>query len=225
MAAVPLIGYHYVPLFNEVVDGAERRCSLIFRDRRVLGLALAIFLPALLGAGAVLRWYEGWNMPTLHNLLFTVVTFAASADAAKRAPITVQPYCRPSSADPPPVKGDEAAAVAAGTRAAAAPALDLDKAVIDVAFFETRSRVDFTSMRRAAALVNATTARVRFHALLKFPQEVPGFRVTELKLPPLAQCLYDGMRRISHGPGPQYLYKPLLHWVMPREVEKLILLY
>ena len=70
MAAVPLIGYHYVPLFNEVVDGAERRCSLISRDRRVLGLALAIFLPALLGAGAVLRWYEGWNMPPLHKTGF-----------------------------------------------------------------------------------------------------------------------------------------------------------
>ena len=32
------------------------------------------------------------------------------------------------------------------------------------------------------------------------------------------------MRRLSHGPGPQYLYKPLLHHVMPADVDRLILL-
>ena len=31
------------------------------------------------------------------------------------------------------------------------------------------------------------------------------------------------MRRISHGPGPQYLYKPLLHFLLPT-VKRLILL-
>lgn len=78
-------------------------------------------------------------------------------------------------------------------------------------------------MRRAAGLCN-TSSRVRFHALLKVPLRMPGFRVTLLKLPPVAQCLYDGMRRLSHGPGPQYLYKPLLHHVMPSDVTRLILL-
>ena len=76
-------------------------------------------------------------------------------------------------------------------------------------------------MRRAAALCNSTN-RVRFHALLKYPLHIPGFRTHLLKLPPTAQCLYDGMKRIAHGPGPQYLYKPLLHHVMPPEIERLI---
>ena len=63
MAAVPLIGHQYAPLVNRIGD----RCLRVARDRRVLGLALAIFVPALLAGGAVLRWYEGWNMPPLHK--------------------------------------------------------------------------------------------------------------------------------------------------------------
>jgi hypothetical protein len=96
-------------------------------------------------------------------------------------------------------------------------------AFIDVAFFDTRPSPDVLSMQRAAALCNSSN-RVRFHALLKRPVTLPGFRVTLLQLPPRAQCLYDGMKRLSHGPGPQYLYKPLLHYIMPADVDRLILL-
>ena len=144
--------------------------------------------------------------------------------APKRPPVTVQPYCRPADAAPPPKKGDAATKVAAVARAAAMQSSSLETSPIDVAFFDTRPSPDVASMRRAAALCNSTTHHVRFHALLKYPRVLPGFRVTLLKLPPLARCLYDGMKRLSHGPGPQYLYKPLLHHVMPREVERLILL-
>jgi len=37
-------------------------------------------------------------------------------------------------------------------------------------------------------------------------------------------CLYKNLARISQGPGPQYLYKPLLHYVVPAAVERLIVL-
>ena len=94
---------------------------------------------------------------------------------------------------------------------------------IDIAFYDTRPRVSTASMLAAAALAN-TSSRVRFHALLRYPVRIPGFRVHSLSLPPAAKCLYDGMARLAHGPGPQYLYKPLLHWVMPKDVRKLILL-
>lgn len=152
-----------------------------------------------------------------------VLLIALCVDAKRqKAPIEVQPYCAPGIK--PPGKNDPATFAAATARLASAPkALPLDTAPIDVAFFDTRPTPDTSSMLRAAALANATS-RVRFHALLKYPRPIPGFRVTKLELPPLAQCLYNGMKRLSHGPGPQYLYKPLLHHVMPADVERLILL-
>ena len=36
-------------------------------------------------------------------------------------------------------------------------------------------------------------------------------------------CVYRGLARLAHGPGPAYLYKPLLHYLMPT-VRRLILL-
>jgi len=152
------------------------------------------------------------------------VLACCSAIDAKRPPITEQPACRPAGSSAPPVKGVSTFAEASAARLAVAGTRELTETTpIDVAFFDTRPYPDVASMRRAAALANST-GRVRFHALLKHPVSMPGFRVTLLNLPPLAQCLYDGMRRLSHGPGPQYLYKPLLHHVMPRDVERLILL-
>jgi hypothetical protein len=157
----------------------------------------------------------------------TVFASLVSLSDAKRAPIiTEQPSCRPAGSAPPPVKNDPSFAAAASARHAAAPRPLTEDLPIDVAFFDTRPNPDTVSMLRAAALCNATE-RVRFHALLKRridPSQLPGFRITQLKLPPVAQCLYDGMKRLSHGPGPQYLYKPLLHHVMPPDVERLILL-
>lgn len=152
----------------------------------------------------------------------------ASTVAAKRTPVSVIDRCL-SKESPAPLPSDVSAMSAAKTKvvatAAAAGASQLTSAepFIDIAFYDTRARPDVVSMRRAAGLCNVSS-RVRFHALLKYPMVLPDFRVTLLQLPPRAQCLYDGMRRISHGPGPQYLYKPLLHWVMSRDVEKLILL-
>ena len=149
---------------------------------------------------------------------------ALCVDAKRtKAPIEVQAYCDVNIKAP--TRGDPAFVTAASTRlASSSPAQPLGTAPIDVAFFDTRPTPDVTSMRRAAALVNATS-RVRFHALLKFPREMPGFRVTLLKFPKYAQCLYDGMKRLSHGPGPQYLYKPLLHHLSGlHDVERLILL-
>ncbi len=94
---------------------------------------------------------------------------------------------------------------------------------IDVAFMDTRREVPVKLIVLAAALAN-TSSRVRFHAILSFPVPIQNFRVHRLHLPPAAQCLYDGLSRLAHGPGPAYLYKPLLPWVVPEDVRRLILL-
>ena len=96
---------------------------------------------------------------------------------------------------------------------------------IHVAFYDTRRKPRIYDMRMAAALFNTT--QVMFHVLLARPpqQPVPGMRVTDIsRLPPLAGCLHRNLKRLAHGPGPQYLMKPLLHWVLPREVKRVILL-
>jgi hypothetical protein len=87
------------------------------------------------------------------------------------------------------------------------------------------------ALRCASSSSNGTNARLRFHVILNqriklsdVQQSLPGFRLTHLKLPVRGQCLYDGLRRLAHGPGPEYLYKPLLHFVMPTDVRRLIVL-
>jgi len=157
-----------------------------------------------------------------------LVLLTTAAEAKVRTPISLVASCFPegkadASGPPPP----QAAAVDAA--ALSSPS------TIDIAFYDTRLRPDASSMLRAAKRCmgtdNSTAARVRFHAILSkqlslaaFAKSLPGFRLTPLSLPPRAQCLYDGMKRLSHGPGPQYLYKPLLHYVMPADVHRLILL-
>ena len=42
--------------------------------------------------------------------------------------------------------------------------------------------------------------------------------------PPVAQSLYKQLSRTATGPGPIYLYKPLLHLVLPSWLTKLIVL-
>ena len=86
-----------------------------------------------------------------------------------------------------------------------------------------------TSMRNAASLISRSGDKnVRFHALLRLPHlargKLPGFRLHSLlELPRHARCLLTGLQLLAHGPGPQYLYKPLLHWVLPG-MRRLILL-
>jgi hypothetical protein len=130
-----------------------------------------------------------------------------------------------------------AQAVGEPVKALDAAAAALHAPPIDIAFFDTRMPPDTASMMRAARRIaasfgNRTAARVRFHAILnkqaillpRFQKRLPGFRLTPLDLPARGQCLYDGMRRLSHGPGPQYLYKPLLHYIMPTDVRRLVVL-
>ena len=173
-----------------------------------------------------MRWRRATRMPACMPLALLGL-LATTTDAAKqRIPISIIDRCLK---EPPAPSPRDAAAMASAAeevekrRAASATADATSDSFIDVAFYDTRPRPDVISMRRAAALCNVSTA-VRFHALLRYPMVLRDFRVTLLQLPPRAQCLYDGMRRISHGPGPQYLYKPLLHWVLPRDVKRLILL-
>ena len=98
----------------------------------------------------------------------------------------------------------------------------IDDGLVHIAFFDDRHQPNVRGMLRAAHRANGS--HVRFHAILSRPIQVPGMRVTLLRLPTLAQCLYDGLRAISHGPGPHYLAKPLLHLLLPHAVQRLILL-
>jgi len=133
-----------------------------------------------------------------------------SAIAARpTGPVPVLPNCLPNG-------------TASLRRIEGLPASGVE-AQIDVAFLDTRRSVNVSAIRNAAALVN--TSRVRFHLLVRYPQvDTQGFLVTMLSMHSHGACLYKNMARISHGPGPQYLYKPLLHYVMPAAVERLIVL-
>ena len=94
---------------------------------------------------------------------------------------------------------------------------------IHVAFYDTRKKPSTDSMRAAAALFN--TSDIVLHLVLSYPRPVPGFVVSSMaRLPPVGTCLHKNLKRLAHGPGLQYVLKPLMHWVLPREVHKLILL-
>ena len=49
-------------------------------------------------------------------------------------------------------------------------------------------------------------------------------RVAPLAVQGPAACLYRNLCRQAHGPGRQYLYKPLLHWVLAADVRRVIVL-
>lgn len=94
---------------------------------------------------------------------------------------------------------------------------------IHVAFYDTRKKPSIDSMRAAAALFN--TSDVVLHLVLSYPRPVPDFVVSSMSsLPPVGACLHKNLKQLAHGPGPQYVLKPLLLWALPREVGKVILL-
>lgn len=100
-----------------------------------------------------------------------------------------------------------------------------DLQTVHVAFFDNRKNPDVSSMQQAAKLVNSSSrAPVEFHALLSQRRQVPGLSVHPIQLPPLAQCLYAYLAESSHGPGPQYMYKPFVPWLLPRRVKRVVLL-
>jgi hypothetical protein len=100
-----------------------------------------------------------------------------------------------------------------------------DLQTVHVAFFDNRKNPDVSSMQQAAKLVNSSSRTpVEFHALLSQRRQVPGLSVHPIQLPPLAQCLYAYLAESSHGPGPQYMYKPFVPWLLPRRVKRVVLL-
>jgi hypothetical protein len=98
-----------------------------------------------------------------------------------------------------------------------------DDEPVHVGFMDTSPRPNVNSMLRVAALCNSSS-RVQFHAILKNPVNVPGFRITPLRLSGSASCLHQGLSNHSWGHGPDFLVKPLLHFVVPHDVKRLILL-
>jgi xylosyl alpha-1,3-xylosyltransferase len=97
-----------------------------------------------------------------------------------------------------------------------------DNGIIHVGFYDTRRSPDVAGMRRAAAVCNRSG--VRFHALLAHPVAVVGMRVTRLELAqPFGRCLHANLRRLTYSTGHEYLFKPLLHLLLP-DVRRLILL-
>ena len=114
----------------------------------------------------------------------------------------------------------------------------LDDSLIHVGFFDSGDRQQWAmrpiagSLERIAALsTNLTSGHVRFHAIfLRRPSRSAvrlskAFRVhTLLPLPPHAECVHTALQRLSWKAGPAYLYKPLLHWLLPPSIHHLILL-
>ncbi|EOD34115.1 hypothetical protein EMIHUDRAFT_111342 [Emiliania huxleyi CCMP1516] len=106
------------------------------------------------------------------------------------------------------------------------PLPDNSKQLIHVGFFDTRPSPSLWEMGKAAALFNSSGVVV--HALLAVKPvaaDVPsGIRVTMMKLTKRLACIYDNFAHNSHGPGPAYLIKTLLPWILPPEVPRIILL-
>ena len=103
-----------------------------------------------------------------------------------------------------------------------------DDGLIHVAFYDTRApqRRNWMGVLRAAAMLDGPG--VRLHALLAspLPPSVPAhIRVAALELrSPGARCLHANLVRLSHGPGRTYLLKPLLHFVLPPSVRRVLVL-
>lgn len=101
-----------------------------------------------------------------------------------------------------------------------------DDGLIHIGFFDTRRTPKTAGMVAAAEQIRKAAdnpSKLRFHALLRASVSVPGMTHELVQLPSHAQCVYAGLARLAHGPGPAYLYKPLLHYLMPT-VRRLILL-
>jgi len=102
-----------------------------------------------------------------------------------------------------------------------------DDGLIHIGFFDTRGKPSTAGMVAAAEQIRKAAdnpSKLRFHALLRASGvSVPGMTHELVQLPPDASCVYRGLARLAHGPGPAYLYKPLLHYLMPK-VRRLILL-
>lgn len=96
---------------------------------------------------------------------------------------------------------------------------------IDVVFLDTRWPPPIAAMQHtAAAVARLTTTTTRFHAVLREEVAIAGWRVHPLRLPPHAECIFNGLSALATGPGRAYLYKPLLHWVLPASLRRVIVL-
>ena len=101
-----------------------------------------------------------------------------------------------------------------------------------VAFFDNRAVPDVGAMQRVARMANVTSPphSVRFHAIVAariargVQRDLPGFRVHGLRLSAAAKCLYEYLSKSSHGPGPQYILKVFLPWILPRSVRRVLVL-
>ena len=97
-----------------------------------------------------------------------------------------------------------------------------DDGRIHVAFVDSRTPLNVHKLLLAARLYNTST-RVQLHAVVKNTRvSLPGFRVHELRLRSHAACIHRGFAALTHGPGAEYMYKPLLHWIIPDDVKRLI---
>lgn len=101
-----------------------------------------------------------------------------------------------------------------------------------VAFFDSRVVPDLGAMQRVARMANATSPphSVQFHAIVSArsawdaQRNLPGVRVHALHLSAAASCLYKYLSASSHGPGPQYLQKVILPWILPASVRRVLVL-
>lgn len=105
-----------------------------------------------------------------------------------------------------------------------------------VGFFDTRSDTNvqlFGQVIELARRVETSRAPIIPHAILlsRPPQALPrGFVLhlltpfTEMAGSTVAQCLFAGLNRLSHGPGRYYVWKPLMHLLLPASVDRLLLL-
>lgn len=119
----------------------------------------------------------------------------------------------------------------------AAHATAADASHIHLGFFSNQPRM-ILAMQKSIERLIATASHlcgnctVLGHAIfLQMPPNVQsleraGIRAIRLAQPPpaYARCVHDGLRRLATHAGPTYLFKPLLHWLLPRDMHRLLLL-
>jgi len=101
-----------------------------------------------------------------------------------------------------------------------------DTTAIHVAFFDNKASPDTNSIQRAAQLVNSSSqSPVRFHAIFLRIRRLDGFSVHSIsRFCPVLDCLYNYLVESAHGPGPQYMYKLFIPWLLPKSIKRIVLL-
>ena len=200
----------------------------------MLGTSAFLILAFALAASVMLA--AGSLFPGRDSLL-------AAAGEAKAFP-PPQPLQNHQQLVPPPPPQTVKSTRSNATQTHARRASEVDPAYIEICFLALGAAVQMdrsTTIIRNIEAHSSHRSLVRYHLLvdqsttllrgrMRFSGSWRGLPRQRVVLhaidaaPPLARRLYRELSRTATGPGPIYLYKPLLHLVLPLAVKRVIVL-